>query len=418
MGRKSQFPARVNESRKMPVKAIGPGRLCIQGAMFAVTLAAASWTSTSAMADDARMIVAISNSNSVAKSQSADAQGQMKMLAFPFKVRDDGPYRQQELVCARPTPAPVIDLDVGSIYTPGDETHSRVDPKAQEVYLAKMKAVRSYASDVVRMANSFHANGDLEAAACALTWLQDWAKSDALSKLQTRQAYLTSTRVLSGLALGMMQVMPVADQMKDIDVRLIQDWFVRRAEPLIEEVYGDPEDRASNRQNHRYWGGLAVASIGVVTGRKDFLEWGVESYRLGVCEIADNGTLPLELARGKRARQYHNHALAPLILIAEIAESNGIDAYSFCDSAIHRLVRFLMTSVFDESEIEKMTGHKQIPIPKRPGGYYRGDRFAWAEPYRARFPDKAEVFRIDDLKLRRPLYSTNLGGETTTLFVR
>ncbi|MHA7774470.1 alginate lyase family protein [Roseibium sp. M-1] len=380
-----------------------------------MSLAAVSWVTLKAGAAAGEIVVAIGNATSVAAGQTTASKTQATMLDFPFKVRTDGPYRTQELVCAKPSPEPVIDLDVGSIYDPDDDTHSKVDPKAQKIYLEKMNAVRSYASEVVRMANRFHAKGDLEAAACALTWLQDWARADALSSMKTRQAYLTLTRVLSGLALGMMQVMPVAGEM-DVDVKLVQDWFVRRAEPLIGEVYGDPMDRASNRQNHRYWGGLAVASIGVVTGRKDFLDWGVESYRLGVCEIDEDGTLPLELARGKRARQYHNHALAPLILIAEIAESNGIDAYGFCNSAIHRLVGFLMTSVFDETEIEQMTGHKQLPIPTRPGGYYRGDRFAWAEPYRARFPDKAAEFRIDDLKLRRPLYSTNLGGATSTLF--
>lgn len=383
------------------------------GALFLSLLVCG--TSQDVMSDDNGLTIALGTALVGTARAEEGSRGPRPMLVFPFKVRQDGPYLASELACDTPTPEPIDGLDVTSIYTPGDETHSKVDPKAQEIYLEKMRKVREFASDLVRMANKFHEEGDLASAACGLTWLEDWARADALAELQTRQAYLTSTRIYSGLALGMMQLMPAAEQM-GTDIQVIQDWFTRRAEPLVNEVFGDPMRRASNRQNHRYWGGLAIASIGVVTGRRDFLDWGVESYRIGVCQIEEDGTLPLELARGKRARQYHNHALAPLILIAEIAEANDVAAYDFCDSSIHRLVEFMMTSVFDESQIEKLTGHKQMPIPTRPGGYFRGDRFAWAEPYRARFPDKAAEYKIGELKLRRPLYSTNLGGTTTSLF--
>ena len=46
------------------------------------------------------------------------------------------------------------------------------------------------------------------------------------------------------------------------------------------------------------------------------LDWGVESYRIGACQIDARGALPLELEREKKARDYHLHAVAPLVMIA------------------------------------------------------------------------------------------------------
>ena len=65
---------------------------------------------------------------------------------------------------------------------------------------------------------------------------------------------------------------------------------------------------------------MAVNARGLFT-------WGLEHYRLGVSQIGPDGTMPLEMARKSKARHYHNFALMPFVLIAEVAAQNGVDLY-------------------------------------------------------------------------------------------
>jgi poly(beta-D-mannuronate) lyase len=195
----------------------------------------------------------------------------------------------------------------------------------------------------------------------------------------------------------------------DFDSSAIEAWFKSRARDFITVYTGD--DRGSNSSNHRYWGGFAVAVSGVVADDRDLLDWGIESYRIGVCQVDARGALPRELERAKKARDYHLHAIAPLVMIAELAEANGTDAYGLCGGAMHRLIKFALTSVTDPDEIENITGEKQVKIPTDDGAI-RGDRLAWVEPYFKRFGGSEKDYGI---KLKRPLFSSNLGGRLTSM---
>ena len=97
-------------------------------------------------------------------------------------------------------------------------------------------------------------------------------------------------------------------------------------------------EAASSSANHRYWNGLGAAAAGVAAGDQSLLDWGIESARIGLAQVNDQGFLPRELNRGKRARDYHIYAIAPLVLIAEIAAAQGIDLYAEQDGALARAV--------------------------------------------------------------------------------
>ena len=108
----------------------------------------------------------------------------------------------------------------------------------------------------------------------------------------------------------------------------------------------------------------------------------MESYENGVNQIRPDGTLPLEMARGKRALHYHLYALAPLVLLAEFGEANGLDLYAHANGAIHRLASVSAHGLHDPSLFEKATGVKQ-EAPAVPSG----DQIGWAPAYVKRFPD-------------------------------
>jgi poly(beta-D-mannuronate) lyase len=316
--------------------------------------------------------------------------------------------------CEAGIPDPVVMLKLESIYDQTDKSRSKIDAEAKQVYDNKLKPVRDFTAEVTEMANKYVASKgkDTGRALCALHWLSAWAQKDALAQLDSRQSSLSVTRILAGLALAYTQLPRDIAEFPASERSEIEAWLQRRAEAAI-ATYEDSGERKSNVQNHRYWGGLAAAAVGAATGRKDLLDWGVGSYKIGVCQIDSKGSLPLELARGSRARDYHLHALTPLIMIADLAQANGIEAYEMCDGAIHRLVRFSIEAVIDGGEIEEMAGKPQLALPRNDDGTIRGDRLAWIEPYLKRFPSQDWISKLN---FRRPLKSSKLGGNLTMLY--
>ena len=140
----------------------------------------------------------------------------------------------------------------------------------------------------------------------------------------------------------------------------------------------------------------AEAAVATAVGDERLLRKGLDKYRLGVDEITDEGLLPKEVARKEKALGYHIFSLAPLVMMAEIGERNGIDLYGYRDGAIHRLVRTVAKGVADPHTFEELVGGKPQELDKRRPGW----NLAWAEPYLARFPDPqawslGEALRLD-----------------------
>lgn len=333
-------------------------------------------------------------------------------LAMPFKVPAS---TGKPATCDERAPAPVVSLAVTSRYDQSDKTKSTIDADAEDAYQEGMKPLRDFLGDVSTMATRYMESEGRKTgeAACALAHMAAWAKADALTDLDTRQAVLSTTRIVAGLAMAYLQVRDAKAGTSD-DRKAIEAWFARLG-GMIRPHFSDGGDsrRTSNRQNHRYWAGFSLAAVAVATGRRADMDWAVNSYRIGVCQVEPDGTLPLELARGKRARDYHIHATAPLVMIAELAAANGIDAYGLCDGAIHRLVRFDLAILNDASIIEELTGERQLKLPTK-NGVIRGDRVAWLAPYFRRFPEKRAA--LGALRLPDRMTASTLGGNLSTLF--
>lgn len=337
------------------------------------------------------------------------------MAASPASAEMASPFspvvpKGSPSACKDAVPDVVTNLAVTSMYDQNDESRSTIDEDQLETYTEGMSGLRDFLTYVTKAASDYVASDGKKVAkaACALAWIDSWAKGDAMSDLDTRQSALSSTRIVAGMGMAYLAVRPYAEAV-DFDSSAIEAWFEARARNFITVYTGD--DRGSNSSNHRYWGGFAVAVSGVVADDRELLDWGIESYRIGVCQIDARGALPLELERAKKARDYHLHAIAPLVMIAELAEANGTDAYGLCDGAMHRLIKFALTSVTDPDEIEGITGEKQVKLPTDDGAI-RGDRLAWVEPYFKRFGGSEKDYGI---KLNRPLFSSNLGGRLTSM---
>jgi poly(beta-D-mannuronate) lyase len=240
--------------------------------------------------------------------------------------------------------------------------------------------------------------------------LQDldvWASAHALGSVENDKAYDTQGKTIAALALGYLQFRGA--NLDDARRKRVVAWLVAMAEDLRHFV--DISKGHSAENNHRYWSGLGVASAAVAADRSDLFNWGVDSARIGLRQIQADGTLPLELSRAERARDYHLYALAPLVMLAELSAANGIDLYGAYDGALRRLVARVVASLDDASYFEKVTGRQQVAYPGGQG--VPPYRLAWLEPYNRRFPSAQGAALLQRM---RPLVETGLGGNLTLVY--
>jgi poly(beta-D-mannuronate) lyase len=326
----------------------------------------------------------------------------------PAYVKDTG-RAESEYECEMPA-APVITLETQSKYKQNDTSRATIDETANENYLQAVVPLRAYAKSLVKISNDYVriSPKNPAAAGCALSWLEHWAAANAMTDMRSKQALFNLGQTLGGFALAYLQIRNASDLREDHKER-VEIWLKGLGKQVVD--FMDQNHEVSGRNNHRYWAGLAATAAGIATGDEKLANWGIDSARIGLSQITPEGTLPLEISRGKRARDYHIYGAEPLVATAELARSRGVDLYAENDGALKRLVDRVVASLDDPSFFAKATGAKQEPFPDN--GTVPPNRIAWLEIYQSRFPSP----RVDAvLASRRPLASSGLGGDLTLLF--
>jgi poly(beta-D-mannuronate) lyase len=283
-------------------------------------------------------------------------------------------------------PAPKLPRSLAFNGYYADEHHSVIDPQAKAAYEAASKANELFVKRVGRSADGYQADHSESAAQCALSLLYQAAEEKAftiaqLGKGGARDGFYVQAFYLDGLSLAYLKVSNspfVRSQQRSA----IQAWLIQIADS-VREFFDDMarQNAGDGHNNLTYWGALAVSATGIATDRHDLFGWGIGKYRLGIRQILDDGTLPLEMDRAAMALHYHLFAVAPLVLLAELGEVNGLDLYSEDDGALHRLVQRTASGLKDPVYFQQKTGFAQ-EIPKELDGSVVG----WVVPFEARFP--------------------------------
>jgi poly(beta-D-mannuronate) lyase len=264
------------------------------------------------------------------------------------------------IACSTP-PAAVVDIDANSYYT--DKNHSVIDPALRARNIANTKPIEDYLGTVSKNAGS----AKTEDQRCALGWLTAWADGRAmLGKMSSGQSYYQRKWTLAGLALSYARIKPVATPAQQ---QAIESWF----KALADATMTHSDAQKGKRNNHYYWEGLAVAAVGGVTGDARYLAWGRKVFDHAMSQVAEDGSLPLEMDRATKALHYHVFSAQPLVLLASI-----LDVQS---PQLDKLVRFTVNGAKDSSPIAKATGFEQEAV--KPGN------MSWLLVY-ARHGGKAE----------------------------
>ncbi|MBF9198044.1 alginate lyase family protein [Microvirga terrestris] len=340
--------------------------------------------------------------------QATPGHAQRVGYLVPAVEKDNG-QAAPEYECDAPG-NPMITLETQSKYKQTDSSRATIDDSANEKYLKAVVPLRAYAKGLVKIANDYVRSNPRNpaAAVCALDWLEHWASANAMTDTRSKQALFNLGQTLGGFALAYLQIRNAPDLQEDKKKR-VEGWLKALGRQVVE--FMDNNHEISGQNNHRYWAGLAATAAGVATNDKHLTEWGMDSARIGLSQITPEGTLPLEISRGKRARDYHIYAAEPLVATAELARSRGVDLYAENDGALTRLVDRVVASLDDSSFFEKVSGTKQEAFSD--DGIGPPNRIAWLEIHQSRFPSP----RIEALLAsRRPLASSGLGGDLTLLF--
>ncbi|MGA9586636.1 MAG: alginate lyase family protein [Terracidiphilus sp.] len=306
-----------------------------------------------------------------------------ELRADPLKSPWDGhPVPLTDAAYSCPDPPPFSkSLDAESYYS--DAHHSIIDPVRKAAYEKAAEAPDHLGQWTTQAADAYLRHGSRAGAQCVYTLLSAAAAAKAWSaSMPTGQAHYVQKWLLAGTAMAYLKVRDTGVGTPEQDKEILK-WFGLLADQVrdyVDDKMKNPNSDAWN--NHRYWAGLAVCAAGIARNDTREFHFGMEAFKAGVDEIGPNGVLPRELQRAGMALHYHLYALAPLIMLAELGEANGVDMYAQNHNAIDRLVNLCEQGLLHPEIFERATGVQQNMPDK-----ISGATIGWAVPYVKRHPD-------------------------------
>ena len=263
---------------------------------------------------------------------------------------------------------------------------------------ADSQAAQTLALTMMQAGARYLAKGDELARDAIASNLERFAEAGAFSRLVepvTVNHFYNLDRTLLPIIVNFALIKddPAIDPAAVDKIRRWLDRLVRWRGP---ERQMDPT-RASSRNNHRYLRDSVTMAWGAMVGDNALFFTGIDRFRIALEQMRDDGSLPLETDRGADALFYQRHAIGSLVVIAEMAASQGYDLYAMRSSDghdLHHMIRFLVDGIDDPAVVEPYTDEPQYL------GFldWRGhDRhyMAWFEPYRARFADSPLTNRLE-----------------------
>lgn len=124
-------------------------------------------------------------------------------------------------------------------------------------------------------------------------------------------------------------------------------------------------------------------------------------YRLYLDTAREDGSFPQETRRGVSALKYTNMAIGLLVVMAEMAEADGLSIYPYASLKgvdIHKTVEFMVSSLENESFIEGYAKENYAPTDKVEGAgqarHFMKDHIGWMWLYIRRFPGHLNTPRL------------------------
>jgi len=305
---------------------------------------------------------------------------------------------QQAAAYTCPSP-PSGPRDIRAMGYYSDAAGSVRDPEKYRRSHALTKPFEDFTREVDKFSDQFLKNGDPAAAACTIEWLDRWAQDHAMLGTMVRinndQAQYTRKWTNAALAIDWNKVRQNADNPTRTR---IDAWLKAVSHATLD--YWDENPKA-RRNNHYYWTGVGVMATAVATDDAELLAQAHRIYDTALEDIQPDGTLDYEMRRGIRALHYHNFAVMPLLMMAEMSRKTGQNWFALKNGKLSLLAERVISGLRDPAWFDrKADAGPQIVPPVRDRG--------WLLIYRSRVSGSQpteDLFSTED-----KAYIRNLGG--------
>lgn len=306
------------------------------------------------------------------------------------------------------TPEPIHDLFFNSMYSKNSKNSSEVDKEAYQKYLSDTENIKILESKLATMGNRYLMSWPhrIEIATCALDWMDDWATADGFMGKANHMGEFVRKWALASVSLSYLQIRGEGNLDKE-QRKNVKTWVHRLTDQVIADFSRKPEINSRNN-NHMYWAVWAVANGAVVNNDQKQFNWAMEKAKEAISHIELDGTLKIELIRGKKAYNYHHYAAIPLFYLAEISKNNGINLYKENDQGLRRLAKRILLNIDNQSYFQTLTGQKQDltrTITK--------SNLSWLVPYYREYKDP-DALKL--LKQFHPVRHSRVGGHAVFLY--
>ncbi|MEZ8144192.1 alginate lyase family protein [Enterovibrio sp. FF113] len=302
-------------------------------------------------------------------------------------------------------------LVFNSKYNPKEKSKSTVVAGLEKQYEASTAYINQFAFRIVKLSDSLIKNprsGDLN---CYLSLLSDWAQHSSLANSESINHVGKAVRkwTLAAISSSYLKVSlshqsaipPVTDQQ-------IKAWI----SVLAYQVKQDYSNRKPTQiNNHDYWAGWSVMASAAVLNDRVLYQWAEDVFVYAAKQIDQQGLLPNELKREKRAAAYHNYAMQPLAMLGLFVSENNPQLFNQHRDSIERLTSNLFRHALGDSVFEIKSGFVQVEDEITIKG-----RSAWLAPYLTYSPSQESDIKAV-MALSSNFRSTRLGGDLGYLFI-
>lgn len=268
-----------------------------------------------------------------------------------------------------------------------------------------------FEDSVSNLAGTFVISGDTYYAQCLVHYLHGWAEAKALTDFvydsARPQAWFASESMLFAAAMGYSIVRPFVEGLEEERAE-VEQWMHGLA-LQHSAIAGHPENSCCN--NHLYRRALYASMIGVLVEDDDLFRFGVRAIFSALHDMTEDGALPLEVSRGRRATHYQNYALSYLITNMQVIHRQGYDIFDleYANSSVHEAVDYLFRILEDPAALGDVA-----PLDQYAGFLRDPQYFTWMEIYLSHFDHQ----KMSSLVGRtRPTYNRSAGGYITLYFM-
>lgn len=306
---------------------------------------------------------------------------------------------------------PVVSLNFGSRYEKDDASRSVLNRESNAAVTQALQPVDDFIREMSWNANNVLRSSDdrIAHADCLIAELADWAEADALSDLKSFNASLAIGARLAGIAEVFRQLRPFGSNAQNRI--LIESWLKTRAYEQIDFWEKTATDGA-RQGNLRAWASLAVFLAADLTDDDYARLWSLASAARVVCSAREDGSLPLEMGRGRFALHYQFYAIAPLTVLAARADDSGVALHEICGKSLQSAVNFALQD-FRANGAASMaySGEPQWMI-ERPLAK-NAHNFAWIPAYLTIVSDSVAAEFMANFE---DMVSSKLGGDQRLLW--